>query len=157
MSHEDIYTQQIYDYKVTPGNTKYIPLQFWGRDQLPVDLSLYNIYFAVFNPQTKAVIPMAVGGSATFSLRNRVPADYSSDPYEGIYRYGDTRAALEPPAYLVDNLDVINKIIIELTPTWSDKLTPGLIYPFNIQLVAATGESFIPARGNVVATEGQVE
>jgi len=158
---ENIYTQQIYDYKIVPGETKLIALELFGPNDLLIDLSVYNIYFIIFDPQTKDVIPMAAPGSTLYSMRNRTPenTDYSADTYEGIYRYGDSvRTGMTPPDYFVDNLNAINKIIVELKPSWSEVFTQGVIYPCQLRLERdETGEVFVPIKGHIVSLEGKVE
>ena len=156
---QSLYQLEQYDYKVTVGDTYYIGLEFFGRDNLLADLSKYDIYLSVIDPETGLVIPMAAPASDQYSLRCRVESN-DSDDFEGIYRYNDARGGdFLPPSYLVDSLDSANKIVCRFSPTWTDIFVAGFIYQFDIQLVMADPlydiEKHTPLRGRLVAVESR--
>ena len=155
----DIYELEQYDYKITVGDTFWFGLEFRGKDNLPVDLSLYHIFLTVIDPETEAMMPMAAPASIAYSLRCRTD-NYGSDDFEGIYRFNDARGDdFIPPDYVEDMLDAINKIVIRMAPDWTKNFKAGLIYPFDVQLEMASPsygeEKHTPLRGRFIAVESR--
>lgn len=128
---EDFYDEQTYDWYTIKGDTQFIKMEFFDINDMPINMSLFDIKFTIQDP---------VEDEPILSLQK----DRTAGVPNGIFHFDDNTVNFGM------GITTSNQIVIHLTPE-ETKLLDKEVYPFDVEFkISGLYDAIFTRRGHLI-------